>query len=335
MVIYIVRRLLIALLTLWVVTILVYVLMRSVPGDPFAVDLEGDKKVNPDDIKRAKAALGLDDDPEKTKIENYFIGYKKWFSHVLEGDFGLLIRSNRDVTKIIKETIGPTLRLTVTSFALAYLLAIPMGLYCSAHSGSMRERSISTSLYMLYSLPAFVAAMFLQSYFSVKLKGTWFELPLSNMRSDNYESMTTLQQTWDHMQHLFLPVLCYTYGILAYDCRFIQANMAEVTKQDYIRTARAKGVSEFSVYTKHAFRNTLIPFVTLIGLTLPALLSGSVILETIFNWPGMGRQLIEAVRMLEYFLVMAIVLLYASLALLGQLLADVLYAIVDPRITYD
>ncbi|HEY2828368.1 MAG TPA: ABC transporter permease, partial [Pirellulales bacterium] len=131
-----------------------------------------------------------------------------------------------------------------------------------------------------------------------------------------------------------LPTLCLTYGTLAYDTRFIQANMQEVLRQDYIRTARAKGVSRFKVIVHHAFRNTLIPFVTMLGLELPFVLSGAIILEQIFTWPGMGRLFFEAIREYDYPTIMGLILLFSVLTLLGQLLADILYAVVDPRVTY-
>ena len=184
---------------------------------------------------------------------------------------------------------------------------------------------------MLYSLPSFVAALFLQILFAVKLG--W--LPLFGMQSNNFDSLSTWGKTWDIFQHALLPVVCFTYGSLAYYSRFIRANMHEAIRQDYIRTARAKGVSPMRVIVKHAFRNTLIPLVTLIGLTLPHLLSGAVILEQIFTWPGMGRLFFEAIGRRDYDTVMGLTLIFSILTLLGQLLADVLYAVVDPRITYN
>jgi peptide/nickel transport system permease protein len=217
---------------------------------------------------------------------------------------------------------------------LAYLLSIPMGLYVTARSGTTPERLLSVLLYMLYSLPAFVAAIFLQFTFAVRLEGTPFELPLQGMTSDNYADFSELGKAMDLLKHAFLPILCFTYGVLAYDTRFIRSNMQEVIRQDYIRTARAKGVGPVRVLWHHAFRNTLIPFVTLIGLTLPALLSGAVILEQIFNWPGMGRLLFESLGARDYPVIMALTLMFSVLTLTGHLLADLLYAVVDPRVTY-
>src|SRR5690606_10733519 len=155
-------------------------------------------------------------------------------------------------------------------------------------------------------------------------------LPLYGVTSDNHDTMTLWGQAWDIFLHSILPITCFTYGSLAYYARFIRANMLEVIRQDYIRTAKAKGVSPARIVYHHAFRNTLIPLVTLVGLTLPTLLSGAVILEQIFVWPGMGRLFFEAIGQRDYDTVMGLVLMFSVLTLLGQLLADLLYAFVDP-----
>jgi peptide/nickel transport system permease protein len=152
------------------------------------------------------------------------------------------------------------------------------------------------------------------------------------MVGDGYDAMSAWAQARDIFWHALMPVACYTYGSLAYYSRFIRANMQEVIRQDYIRTARAKGLGPIRVLCQHAFRNTLIPLVTLIGLTLPALLSGSVIIEYIFQWPGMGRLFFESIRERDYPTLMGLTLMFSVLTLAGQLLADVLYAVVDPRI---
>jgi peptide/nickel transport system permease protein len=154
------------------------------------------------------------------------------------------------------------------------------------------------------------------------------------MTSDNYAELTTLGKTWDVFLHSLMPIACETYGSLAYYTRFVRANMEEVVRQDYIRTARAKGLSNYRVIVHHALRNTMIPLVTMIGLTLPALLSGAVILEQIFTWPGMGRLFFESIRERDYETIMGLTLMFSVLTLLGQLLADILYAVVDPRVSY-
>jgi peptide/nickel transport system permease protein len=175
-----------------------------------------------------------------------------------------------------------------------------------------------------------VAALLLQIAFHVRLG--W--LPLDGMVSDDYESLSQWGKFWDVARHALLPIVCETYGSLAYYSRFIRSNMQEVVRQDYIRTARAKGVPPLRVLVHHAFRNTLIPLLTMVGLTLPFLLSGAVIIEQIFSWPGMGNLFFESIRERDYPTIMGLVLMFSTLTLLGQLLADILYAVVDPRVSY-
>lgn len=322
---YLIRRLLIALAMLVVITFLVYVLIRSTPGDPTLVNFESvspDKQPSPEALKRFREQYYLD--------RPIYEGYAMWLLHLLQGDLGQSMAYNgAPVSQVIGERIGNTLILTVSSLLLAYIMSIPLGLYFTARNGTLQERGLSTLLYMLYSLPSYVAALFLQLAFAVKLD----LLPLFGTHSDNFQQLSFMGQVWDVAKHAVLPVTCFTYGSLAFYSRFIKANMNEVIRQDFIRTAKAKGVSPRSIIYHHAFRNTLIPLVTQIGLTLPALLSGSVILEQIFAWPGIGKLFFEALGYRDYPIFMSLVLMFSVLTLLGQLLADVLYAIVDPRVS--
>jgi peptide/nickel transport system permease protein len=265
----------------------------------------------------------------------WYAAYWKWLGNVLQGDLGESLSRPARVVDVIGQRIAPTLLLQVAALSLTYLLSIPIGLHATARGGKLDERITSTFLYMLYSLPAFVAALFLQVLFAIKLRGSAFELPLFGMTSDNFDQMTWTEQASDLFKHALLPIVCYTYGSLAYYSRFIRANMQEVVRQDYIRTALAKGVSRRRVLWHHAFRNTLIPLVTMIGLTLPVLLSGSIILEQIFSWPGMGKLFFESIRERDYPTLMGLLLMFSVLTLLGQMLADFLYAVVDPRVTYN
>jgi peptide/nickel transport system permease protein len=326
---YLVRRVLLGVLTLWLVSFLVYGLVRSMPGSPLLARMERmdpRRQFRPEELERMKKIYGLD--------KPWPVAYWEWLGNVVQFNLGNSFSRYQPVTQVIGERVGPTLLLSGTSLLLGYLLAVPMGLYATARGGKLDERSLSVTLYMLYSLPAFVAALFLQMIFAVKLQGTALELPLDGMVGQNYANLSALGKAWDLFRHALLPTLCLTYGTLAYDTRFIQANMQEVLRQDYIRTARAKGVSRFKVIVRHAFRNTLIPFVTMLGLELPMVLSGAIILEQIFTWPGMGRLFFEAIREYDYPTIMGLVLLFSILTLLGQLLADILYAVVDPRVTY-
>ncbi|MBW3596776.1 MAG: ABC transporter permease [Planctomycetes bacterium] len=322
---YLVRRLLIGAVTLTLITFFVYGLIRSMPGTPLTTalaELDPSKSVSQADYERMKRIYGLD----KPWYQAYFV----WLGNLARGDLGTSIARKQPVTRLIGERIRATLLLTVPSLILAYLLSIPMGLWATAKSGTIPERTVSTLLYMLYALPSFVAALYLQLLFAVKLE--W--LPLMDITSPDYAQMSVFGKAWDLLLHALMPMICFTYASLAYETRFIKSNMEEVIRQDYIRTARAKGVGPVRVLVHHAFRNTLIPLVTLIGLTLPALLSGAVILERIFSWPGMGSLFFESLRERDYPTIMGLTLMFSVLTLLGQLLADILYAFVDPRVTY-
>jgi len=326
---YLVRRIGIGAITLLLITFVVFGLIRNMPGTPLTValaEVDPSRRVNPEDLVRLEKAYGLD--------KPWPVAYVTWFSNLLQLDLGRSLSRKHPVTQLIGERIGPTLLLSATSLLLTYLLAVPLGLLSTMRSGQWDERVLSTALYMLYSLPSFVAALFLLVLFAVRLEGTAWELPLLGMVSDHHATLGPWDRAVDIFRHMLLPVTCFTYGGLAYFSRFVKSNMEEVIRQDYIRTARAKGVGPVRVIVHHAFRNTLIPFVTLVGLTFPALLSGSVILEQIFTWPGMGRLFFESISERDYPTIMGLTLMFSLLTLAGQLLADVLYAVVDPRVTY-
>ncbi|MEI6164534.1 MAG: ABC transporter permease [Planctomycetota bacterium] len=326
---YFLRRILFAMLTLFVITWIVYGLTRNMPGTPLTVTLgetDPSRKLNPADIERMKKAYGLD----KPWYEAYCI----WLGNVVQGDLGRSISRKQPVATLIGERIGPTLALSGAALLLTWTLAIPLGLYASARSGSPDERAVGLLLFVLYSFPTFVAALFLQIIFAVWLRGTAWELPLFGMSGDGVGT-GWWHRVADIARHAILPITVQTYGGLAWYSRFIHSTMEEVVRQDYIRTARAKGAGEYRVLFHHAFRNTLIPLVTLLGLSLPGLLSGSVIVEQIFTWPGMGRLFFESIRERDYPTIMGLTLLFSVLTLAGQLLADLLYCMVDPRVSVD
>jgi peptide/nickel transport system permease protein len=325
---YLLRRLLLGILTLLVITCVVYGLARNMPGTPLTAQMGEDpsRKINAEDQKRLERIYGLD--------KSWPEGYVQWLGNLLRGDLGRSITRKQPVVTLIRERIGPTFLVSGTALVLIWLMAIPLGLYASARSGRPDERATSLLLYVLYSFPTFVAALFLQIIFAVKLRGTAWELPLFGM-ADLPPDAPLLSRIIDVARHAILPVTCQTYVSLAYDSRFIKATMEEAVRQDYIRTARAKGAGPWRVLFRHAFRNTLIPLVTLLGLSLPALVGGSVIIEQIFTWPGMGRLFFESIRERDYPTIMGLTLMFSVLTLLGQLLADLLYCLVDPRVSVE
>jgi peptide/nickel transport system permease protein len=325
---YLVRRFLLAVLTLFIVTLIVYGLIRFMPGTPLTMAqaaMDPSRKLSAEDVKLLEQAYGLD--------KPWYVAYFYWMGNVLQGDLGKSFKERRAVTEVIFTRMGPTLLLSGTSLLLTYLISVPIGLFSTVYSGKLIERGVSVVLYFLYSLPSYVAAMLLLYVFYFRLRDTVWQLK-PGMVSDGFSLLPLHRQVMDVGWHLILPLFCLTYGSLAYYSRFVKANMEEAIRQDYIRTARAKGVGPVGVIWHHAFRNTLIPFVTLLGLSLPAVLGGAIILEQIFSWPGMGTLFFSSITDRDYPVIMGLTLMYSVLTLAGQLLADVLYAVVDPRVTY-
>jgi len=322
---HLLRRIPVAAATLLLATLVVYGLLRAMPGEPAAL------RADPGDLALSPSAAAYEEMRREMGLDRHWLlGYGQWLLGLARGDLGKSLTDRAPVTDVIGPRMGPTLLLAGTSLFLTYLLAIPLGLWCGARPDALSSRTIGTVLYMLYSLPAFVAALFLLDLLAVRLD--W--LPLSGMHGPDeaFNASSLPGKAWDMALHMVLPVACFTYGSLAWHVRFIRANLQDALRQDYIRTARAKGLGEMAVVGRHAFRNTLVPLVTHLGLTLPALLGGSVILERIFSWPGLGNLLFMKVLERDHPVIMALVLLYAVLVIAGNLLADLLYAVVDPRI---
>ncbi len=319
---YILRRLLIGILTLLLITLIVYGLIRHMPGTPVTqMELaDPSRALTDEDKEMINRIYGLD----KPWLEAYFV----WLGNVCTGKLGDSFSEKAPVTTVIGQRVGPTLLLSVTSLLLTYFLAVPMGLYSVVRKGKPDEQFLSIFLYILYSVPGFVAGIGLLIIFY-----QYLNLLPPGLHDSAYDSFSYWGKVGDTAKHMILPVVCYTYASLAYLSRFIKANMEEVIRQDYIRTARAKGVSPRNIVLHHAFRNTLIPFVTLLGLSLPGLLGGSIIIEQIFNWPGMGQAFFQSISNRDYPVIMGMVLMFSILTLLGQLIADILYAVVDPRVT--
>jgi peptide/nickel transport system permease protein len=233
----------------------------------------------------------------------------------------------------LKERVPVSIKLSGISLILAYLVSIPLGIYSSTHQYSRGDKVATVALFALYSLPNFWVATLAIVY----LGGGdfWNVFPVFGLQSTGSENWPLWERIADEAWHLVLPITCMTYYTFAALSRYMRASMLEVIRQDFIRTARAKGLSERLVVYRHALRNSLIPIVTLMADLLPALIGGSIVVETIFSIPGMGQLSFEAVLNRDYPLIMAIFTLSALLTLVGILLADLLYTIVDPRIAYE
>lgn len=328
---YFVKRLLLMLPTLLGISLISFVIIQLAPGDPAALRMgDGEQRIdNPalveKIIQETRALYGLD--------QPLHIQYLRWLKRIFTFDFGESLRDHRPIIDKLKERIPVSVKLSGISLLLAYLISIPLGIYSATHQYSVGDKITTVVLFALYSLPNFwVATMAI-----VYLGGGdfWDVFPVSGLKSIGADNWSWWERVQDQAWHLILPITCMTYYTLAALSRYMRAGMLETVRQDFIRTARAKGLSERLVVYRHAVRNSLIPVITLMADLLPALIGGSIVIETIFSIPGMGYLSYEAVLNRDYPLIMAIFTFSALLTLLGILIADFLYTLVDPRIAYE
>ena len=323
---HVIMRLLLAIPTLFGITLVTFFIINLAPGDPAQFQTQGimDSRVSIRTYEQLREYYGLD--------KPMHVRYGKWMWRLARLDFGQSMSTDRrPVWDKIKERLWPTMSLAILSLGISLSVAIPIGIYSAARQNRLFDTVSSVLLYALYSIPSYVMAVPLILLLAIQ----WDLLPFQGMTSDNYDELTAMGKVIDLVKHYTLITFCFSYGTLAYYSRFIRQNMLEVLRQDYIRTARAKGLTERRVIMRHGFRNALIPVVTLFGLLLPAIIGGSVILEVMFNWPGMGRLFFESMMARDYPTIMALTFITACLVLLGTLLADLSYPLVDPRIAYD
>ncbi len=312
--------------TLVGITLVTFVIVNLAPGDPAQFQSQGimDPEVSIRIHEQLREYYGLD--------KPIHVRYAKWLGKIARLDFGTSMSSDqRPVIDKIKERLWPTMSLAILSLLISLIISIPIGIYAAVRQNRLFDRLSSTILYALYSIPSYVMAVPLILLIAIH----WDLLPFQGMTSDNYDQLTNLGKAADLVKHYTLITFCFTYGTLAYYSRFIRQNMLEVLRQDYVRTARAKGLTESNVVMRHAFRNSLMPVVTLLGMMLPAIIGGSVILEVMFNWPGLGRLFFESMMSRDYPTIMALSFITACLVLVGTLLADLSYPFVDPRVSYD
>lgn len=259
--------------------------------------------------------------------------YHNWISNFLVGDFGKSFIDGQPVAKKMKTAVFWTLLMNSMAIIIAYLLSIPIGVRSAVQRGSIFDRGMSLLLFMLYSLPTFWIATLLILFFTNSEYGMdWF--PTHGL-GDQSPDRPFGEWFWDLIYHLILPVFCLTYGSLAFISRQMRGGMIDVLRQDYIRTARAKGLDQGKVVWKHAFRNSLFPIITLFASVFPAAIAGSVVIESIFGIPGMGRETIMAINSSDWPVVYTVLMLAAILTMLGILIADILYAVADPRVKFN
>jgi len=302
---YLFRRLLGLLPTLLIVAVLVFSFVHLLPGDP--ARLAAGPEAGPETVELVRQDLGLD-----LPLHQQFL---RFFSHALQGDFGTSIRSKRPVSTEIAERFAPTLWLTVAAMVWSVLLGGVLGMVSAVWRNRWPDRLGMTLAVSGISFPSFALGMLLMQLFSVQLG--W--LP------------TVGADSW---RHYILPSLTLGAGVAAVMARFTRSSFIDILKEDHVRTARAKGLSETVVVVKHGLRNALIPVVTMMGLQFGFLLGGSIVVEVVFNWPGMGRLLVDAVDMRDYPVIQALVLLFSLEFILINLVVDLLYALINPTIRF-
>lgn len=313
---YITRRVIQIIPIVIGITIVTFFLIKMCPGNPLKVMLFN-PDIKPEERARLERLYGFDDP--------IYVQYFRWLARLLKGDLGWSLYTKRPVTKHILERIGPTAILAGSTLFLSFLIAIPFGILSATKQYSLLDYSSTVIIFFGMSLPIFFLGLVVIYIFAVRFG----ILPTSGMKT-----LGIPFSIWDRIKHLILPISVLTFYQIAPVVRYARSSMLEVIREDYVRTARSKGISERDVIYKHALRNALIPIVTLFGLSIPFIFNGAFITETIFAWPGMGRLAVGAVFQRDYPILMGTTLVTAILVLLGNLIADILYAVVDPRIRY-
>ena len=320
---YILRRLLTTIPLLIGITIISFTVIHLAPGEPTDMITDMNPEVSAESRQRLRELYGLD--------KPLHIQYLNWFSRLLRLDFGYSFSPDgRPVMAKIAERLPITILINALSLLLILAVALPIGVASAARQYSLFDKATTVFVFIGFATPTFWLALLLMILFGVKLN--W--LPISGIRSLNFQQPSAWVIFLDQAKHLILPVFVSAFGGLAGLSRYTRSNMLEVIRQDYITTARAKGLSERVVIYKHALRNALLPVITILGLSIPALIGGSVIFESIFAIPGMGQLFYQSVMSRDYPVIMGILVIGAVLTLLGNLIADISYSLADPRIKY-
>ena len=315
------RRLAVLFFVFLGITIISFAVIHLAPGSPVDLETTMNPLADQDARERLQKLYGLD--------KPLYVQYGNWLSSLARLDFGnSLSGDRRPVLTLIGERLPLTVGMNVTALFLSLLIAIPLGCFSARYRGSAFDFGTTVFVFVGFAMPGFWLALILILRFSIE----WQLFPISGLTSLGFDSLSPWGKALDVARHMVLPITVYTFGSLARVSRFMRSSMLEVLRQDYITTARAKGLSGRVVLFRHALRNALLPVITLLGLSIPGLIGGSVIIETIFALPGLGQLFYNAVMMRDYPLIMGNLVLGAFLTLAGNLIADFCYGLADPRI---
>jgi peptide/nickel transport system permease protein len=313
---YAIRRVIQMIPLLIGISLILFLIIQAAPGGPEGMMLQSGLTVDPKVIEAYRHRLGVD--------QPIYIQYFKWISAAISGNLGISFSTTRPVMSMILERLPATLELMTVSFLLAALIAIPMGIYSALHQYSVFDLFATTGSFLGIAMPVFWFGLILQLLFSVKLG--W--LPVAGTETVGATSF------FDHFKHLILPSIVLSLHEIAGWSRYMRSSMLGVIRSDYVRTARSKGLKERTVIFRHAVKNALIPVITIMALNLAGLFSGAVITETIFAWPGIGRLFIQSMNARDYPVLMGILMMGSFMVVIFNLLADLVYGWLDPRINY-
>ncbi|MEK4698815.1 oligopeptide ABC transporter permease [Solibacillus sp. FSL R7-0668] len=316
----IVRRVLIMIPQLFILSLLIFILAKQMPGDPFTGLITPETDPNVIEELRIKAGF----------YDPWYVQYYNWIANAAQGDFGQSYTFKKPVADIIGDRAMNTLLLSLLSVIFLYALAIPLGVLAGRYQDSFLDKSIVLYSFISYAIPTFVLSLIFVYVFGYRLM--WFP---TNGTVDVGVDPGTLEYYWNRFYHLLLPAGTYallgTTGVIQY----LRTEIIDSKTMDYVKTARSKGIPMKKVYSRHIFRNSLLPIAAFLGFTITGLLGGSIFIETVFAYPGMGKLFIESISARDYSVITALVMLYGFLALLGSLLSDIILSIVDPRIRID
>jgi peptide/nickel transport system permease protein len=328
---YLSRRLLQMVPLVIGISIIIFLLLAAAPGDPVDLLLFGNPHITADDVVRLKHLYGLD--------QPLHIRYVKWVWAALQGDLGYSRTYKVPVLSLLWDRVGNSLWLQIPAFLIALAVAVPVGITSALRQYSTLDYTATFFTFFGLSIPAFWFGIMMIYLFAVAHPWTalpalaWLKFPAGGFNSPGVAA--GLPTYLDRAHYMVLPALVLSLLFMASYTRYTRSSMLEVIRQDYIRTARAKGISELTVINKHALRNALIPLVTIVALSIPALFSGAPLTETVFGWPGIGRLLVDAVLAGDFAVAQGVILFLAGLVIVFNLLADISYALLDPRIRYD
>lgn len=313
----ILRRVILMIPQIIILSLFVFLMAQAMPGDPFTGLITPD--MDPATIERLREAAGMNNP--------WYIRYWDWITNAIQGDFGKSFTYKIPVSEVIGQRVGNTIWLSIVSLIFTYIIAIPLGMFAGRYNGSWGDKAISFYNYFSFAIPTFVFALLLIWIFGFNLG--WF--PTRGTVQTGLQA-GTFEYVWSRFYHLILPALSYALLATTSTIQYLRTGVIDAKQEDYVKTARSKGVPENKVYNKHIFRNSILPIASFIGYDITGLIGGSIFIERIFSFPGMGRLFIDSLMARDYSVITALILLFGLTALFGTLLSDIIMSIVDPRI---